>query len=140
MQGGRILSGHLPSQASSLCRAASRFSSERLKPQESKFSSSISESRHHARRSEALPSWLDGRREQRGARHTMFGGPSCTAGFKFRQDKRFFFIHFFCFFVLVLGSLFHSLSFFPASLDLLSGCWVDRHLRFFGARVLMFHL
>lgn len=62
----------------------------------------------------------------------MFSSPSCAAAFRFRQDKGFFFL-FVCF---VSGFFF----FFPASPDLLSGCWVDRRVRFFCARVLMFHL
>lgn len=89
----------------------------------------------------ALPSWLDGtwRAAGRlnGSLHTMFSGPSCTADFIFRQDKGFFFL---CFLFVYFISGFLLFFSFTASPDLLTGCWVDRHLRFFCARVLMFHL
>lgn len=71
----------------------------------------------------------------------MDPGTQCSAGRQARLvlylDKTIFF-NVFCLFVLFLGSFFFF--FFTASPDLLTGCWVDRHLRFFCARVLMFHL
>lgn len=104
------------------------------------------ESKHHGRHSEAPKARRSasfgltggessGEPELNGSRHTMFSRPSGTAGFIFRQDN--FFFNVFCLFVLFLDFFFF---FFTASPHLLTGCWVDRHLRFFCARVLMFHL
>lgn len=116
-----------------------------------KLNASISEvapeSKHHGRHSEAPKTRRSasfgltggessGEPELNGSRHTMFSRPSGTAGFIFRQDKVFFFMFFVCLFCF-WASFF---LFFTASPDLLTGCWVDRHLRFFCARVLMFHL